>query len=67
VALLQDFLRGKGFADFSRSDGKYGPRTVQAVKNAQTNFAAKGLYSKSIDGEYGPGTAAAAAKFLQSA
>lgn len=65
VALLQDFLRRFGFADFRRSDGKYGPRTEQAVKSAQTAFAGKGLYTKRIDGEYGPGTAAAAAEFMR--
>jgi len=63
VAQLQDFLRGHGFADFQKSDGEYGPRTEQAVKNAQTRFHADGLYTKQIDGEFGPGTAKAAAAF----
>ena len=62
VSLLQDFLRGHGFADFTRSDGEYGPRTTQAVKNAQTDFAGKGWYTSAVDGEYGPGTHGAAVK-----
>jgi peptidoglycan hydrolase-like protein with peptidoglycan-binding domain len=64
VSLLQDFLRTHGFADFARSDGEYGPRTTQAVQNAQTDFAGKGWYAPAVDGEYGPGTHAAAVKLV---
>jgi len=64
VARLQDFLRRFEFADFATSDGVYGPKTLKAVKSAQTSFTKRGWYTRSIDGEYGPGTAAAAAKCL---
>jgi hypothetical protein len=64
VARLQDFLRFFKFADFSRSDGEFGPKTLAAVKNAQTEFKKRGLYSKAIDGEYGPGSCAAALRFI---
>ncbi|MDQ3177227.1 MAG: peptidoglycan-binding protein, partial [Actinomycetota bacterium] len=64
VARLQDFLRQFEFADFATSDGVYGPKTLKAVKSAQTSFEKRGWYTRSIDGEYGPGTAAAAAKCL---
>lgn len=63
VARMQDFLRAGGFADFTISDGQYGPRTVAAVQAAQTAFAARGLYTKAIDGVWGPLTAAAASQF----
>ncbi len=63
VARIQDFLRVAGFADFTISDGEFGPRTDAAVRAAQTAFAAKGLYTKVIDGVWGPTTAGAAAHF----
>ena len=63
VARIQDFLRAAGFADFTISDGEFGPRTDAAVRAAQTAFAAKGLYTKAIDGIWGPVTAGAAARF----
>ena len=63
VARIQDFLRAAGFADFTISDGEFGPRTDAAVRAAQTAFAAKGLYTKAIDGVWGPATASAAARF----
>ena len=64
VARMQDFLRVSGFADFTVSDGEFGPRTDAAVRAAQTAFAAKGLYTSAIDGIWGPVTAAAAARFV---
>jgi hypothetical protein len=63
VARIQDFLRSAGFADFTISDGEFGPRTEAAVRAAQTAFAAKGWYTLSIDGIWGPGTADAASRF----
>jgi hypothetical protein len=63
VARMQDFLRLNGFGDFTISDGQFGPRTETAVKAAQTAFAAKGLYPHTVDGLWGPLTAAAAAKY----
>ena len=63
VARVQDFLRAGGFADFTLSDGQFGPRTDAAVRAAQTGFASKGLYSAAIDGIWGPVTAGAAARF----
>ena len=64
VARLQDFLRFFKFADFSRSDGEFGPKTLAAMKNAQTEFKKRGLYSKAIDGEYGEGSCAGALMFI---
>jgi hypothetical protein len=66
VARLQDFLRFFGYADFSRSDGVFGPRTEQAVKAAQTAFAASGWYSAAIDGIWGPKSNAAAQMMVSS-
>jgi hypothetical protein len=63
VARIQDFLRSAGFADFTISDGDFGPRTESAVRAAQTVFAAKGSYTLAIDGIWGPATAAAASHF----
>lgn len=63
VAAVQDFVRQHGFANFSRSDGQFGPRTDAAVRAAQTAFAAKGLYTAEIDGIWGPKTSAAAKAF----
>ena len=63
VARIQDFLRSAGFADFTISDGEFGPRTDAAVRAAQTAFAAKGSYTLAIDGIWGPATAAAATQF----
>ncbi len=63
VARIQDFLRAAGFADFTVSDGEFGPRTDAAVRAAQTAFAAKGWYAKAIDGIWGPATASAASRF----
>jgi peptidoglycan hydrolase-like protein with peptidoglycan-binding domain len=57
-------VRFFGFADFARSDGEFGPRTERAVRAAQTDLAARQLYTGKVDGEYGPKSAAAAAKFL---
>ena len=67
VARLQDFVRFFQFADFSRSDGQFGPRTVQAVKKAQQAFTDRGFYGARIDGEYGPKSAAAATRFIAGA
>ena len=55
VARIQDFLRSSGFADFTVSDGEFGPRTDASVRDAQTAFAAKGLYTLAIDGRLGAG------------
>jgi hypothetical protein len=63
VARIQDFLRSAGFADFTVSDGEFGPRTDAAVRAAQTALTAKGLYTKTIDGIWGPVTATAASRF----
>ncbi|MEO8267092.1 MAG: peptidoglycan-binding protein [Ilumatobacteraceae bacterium] len=63
VARIQDFLRATGFADFTISDGEFGPRTDAAVRAAQAAFVAKGLYTKAVDGIWGPATASAAARF----
>ncbi|HZX54160.1 MAG TPA: peptidoglycan-binding domain-containing protein [Ilumatobacteraceae bacterium] len=63
VARMQDFLRSAGFADFTISDGEFGPRTEAAVRAAQTAFAAKGWYTLSIDGIWGHATADAASRF----
>jgi hypothetical protein len=63
VARIQDFLRSAGFADFTVSDGRFGPRTEEAVRAAQAAFAAKGLYTLEIDGIWGPATAKAASGF----
>jgi hypothetical protein len=60
VAAMQDYLRRHGFASFSRSDGQFGPRTDAAVRAAQTEFTARGLYTAEIDGIWGPKTSAAA-------
>ncbi len=54
VARMQDFLRSHGFADFTISDGEFGPRTDAAVRAAQTALAAKGLYTFAVDGVLGP-------------
>jgi hypothetical protein len=62
VARIQDFLRSAGFADFTVSDGEFGPRTEEAVRAAQVAFAAKGLYTLAIDGIWGPATSSAAAR-----
>ena len=64
VGRLQDFLRLFGFADFSRSDGVFGPRTEAAVIKAQQALAAKSLYTAEIDGVWGPKTHAAATQIL---
>ena len=64
VARMQDFLRMFGFAVFTRSDGQFGARTQTAVKAAQTAFAAKGLYTKTIDGRWGSMTSQAAERYL---
>ena len=66
VARIQDFLRWAGFADFTVSDGEFGPRTEEAVRAAQVAFAAKGLYTLAIDGIWGPATAKAASRFGES-
>jgi len=66
VARLQDFLRMFGYATFSRSNGRYGPRTKAAVIAAQTEFADKGLYNSKIDGRWGPKSNEAAQKFIES-
>jgi len=63
VARMQDFLRSAGFADFTNSDGEFGPRTEEAVRDAQIAFAAKGLYKLEIDGIWGAATAEAASRF----
>jgi Putative peptidoglycan binding domain len=63
VARMQDYLRTSGFAQFTVSDGQFGPKTDDAVRAAQTAFAGKGLYTKAIDGVWGPLTAAAASQF----
>ena len=60
VARVQDFLRFTGHADFARSDGEFGPRTEVAVKAAQEALVAQGLYTKKIDGVWGPKTSEAA-------
>ncbi|CAN5824828.1 hypothetical protein BH20ACT4_BH20ACT4_04710 [soil metagenome] len=67
VALLQDFLRFFRFADFSRSDGEFGPRTLKAMKQAQQAFASKGWYEAKIDGEYGPRSHVAATRYRNEA
>jgi hypothetical protein len=70
VGRMQDFLRMFGFADFTRSDGVFGPRTEAAVKKAQEAFAAKGWYPpppKSIDGRWGPKSGAAATQWMAAA
>jgi hypothetical protein len=63
VARVQDFLRSNGFADFTVSDGQFGPRTDAAVRAAQTAFATQGLYRAAIDGVWGPVTAGAASRY----
>ncbi len=67
VALLQDFLLFFRFADFSRSDGEFGTRTLQAMKKAQEAFAAKGWYDAAIDGEYGPRSHVGATRYRDEA
>ena len=64
VGRLQDFLRLFGFADFSRSDGVFGPRTEAAVIKAQQALTEKSLYTAEIDGIWGPKTHAAATQML---
>lgn len=66
VAKLQEFLRRYRFAATLANDGQFGPKTLAAVKSAQQQFKEEGWYTASIDGEYGPRSAAAAAKFLDS-
>jgi peptidoglycan hydrolase-like protein with peptidoglycan-binding domain len=66
VGRLQDFLRQFGFAEFTRSDGVFGPRTEAAVIKAQQDLAAKSLYTAEIDGVWGPKTHAAATQLLAS-
>ena len=63
VARVQDFLRSHGFADFTISDGEFGPRTDAAVRAAQTAMAAAGLYPHTVDGIWGPKTSDAATRF----
>ena len=63
VARMQDFLQYFHFADFTRSDGTYGPRTQAAVMAAQKKFFELGTYSARVDGEWGPKTAAAASQY----
>lgn len=70
VMRMQDFLRLFAFADFTRSDGVFGPRTEAAVKKAQEALAAKGLYPStptSIDGKWGPKSAAGASQLMAAA
>ncbi len=67
VAVLQDFLRFFHFADFSRSDGEFGKRTLEAMKKAQEAFAAKGWYDAKVDGEYGPRSHVAATRYRDEA
>ena len=57
-------MRQFGFADFTRSDGVFGPRTEAAVIKAQQALAAKSLYTAEIDGVWGPKTHAAATQLL---
>lgn len=65
VALMQDFLRTNGFADFTTSDGRFGPRTEAAVRAAQAALAAKGLYTGTVDGIWGPKSTTAAEAFAR--
>ena len=64
VGRLQDFLRQFGFADFTRSDGVFGPRTEAAVIKAQQALTEKSLYTAEIDGIWGPKSHAAATQML---
>ena len=66
VGRVQDFLRMFGYADFSRSDGVFGPRTETAVRAAQEDFAGRSWYTVALDGIWGPKTNAAAARLLSS-
>ena len=67
VGRLQDFLRLFQFADFTRSDGVFGPRTEAAVMKAQQAFQAKSLYNDKVDGKWGPKSAAAGNTWLEQA
>ena len=67
VGRMQDFLRLFQFADFTRSDGVFGPRTEAAVKKAQEAFQAKSLYNDVIDGIWGKKSAAAGTTWLEQA
>jgi hypothetical protein len=64
VARLQDFLRLFAFADFTRSDGVFGPRTDAGVRKAQTDFKGRGWYESDIDGIWGPKSCAAGKQLL---
>jgi hypothetical protein len=67
VGRMQDFLRLFKFADFTRSDGVFGPRTDAAVRKAQEAFKAKALYDDKIDGIWGKKSAAAGTTWMAQA
>ncbi|HYN35266.1 MAG TPA: peptidoglycan-binding protein [Ilumatobacteraceae bacterium] len=54
VKALQEILISQGWADFSKADGRFGNRTMGAVKAMQT---ALGFTGNGVDGKYGPRTA----------
>lgn len=54
VKALQEILINRGWADFTKADGKYGNNTTNAVQKMQTAF---GFSGQSLDGKYGPRTA----------
>lgn len=61
VKALQEILVARGWADFTKADGRYGNRTMGAVKVMQT---ALGFSGKSVDGKYGPRTSSKLAGWL---
>lgn len=55
VKELQRILIAKGWASFSNADGRYGNKTLEAVKTMQ---GAVGFSGSKVDGRYGKNTAA---------
>ncbi|MET0663139.1 MAG: peptidoglycan-binding protein [Ilumatobacteraceae bacterium] len=63
VKSLQAILIARSWADFAVADGKFGNRTMGAVKSMQ---GAVGFSGTSVDGKYGPKSAAKLAEWLAS-
>jgi len=58
---LQEILIAQGWADFAKADGRYGNRTMNAVRAMQTAF---GFTGGAADGKFGPRTSARLSEWL---